>query len=152
MERYLLGLDVGTSSLKTAIIDENGRMISKATVEYEPMFLQPGWQEISASEIWNAIMTGLKEMITEGGVDPARISGIGISCLCPGLVALGENGEVLQDPIIYSDRRSVEEAEIIKQSVGEDHLFYITANRCMSGAMSGTSMLWIKNQDRKSVV
>ncbi len=145
MERYLLGLDVGTSSLKTAIIDENGRMISKATVEYEPMFLQPGWQEISASEIWNAIMTGLKEMITEGGVDPARISGIGISCLCPGLVALGENGEVLQDPIIYSDRRSVEEAEIIKQSVGEDHLFYITANRCMSGAMSGTSMLWIKN-------
>ena len=145
MKRYLLGLDVGTSSLKTAVIDEDGYMISKAMIEYEPLYLQPGWQEISADSIWQAIVAGLKEMITEGGTDPSRIVGIGISCLCPGLTAIGENGEILHDPIIYSDRRSVEEAEAIKEAVGEEHLFYITANRCMSGAMSGTSMLWIKN-------
>ena len=145
MERYLLGLDVGTSSLKTAIIDENGNMISKSMEEYdEPLNLPAGWQEISADSIWHAIMSGMKRMICDGGIDPSKIAGIGISCLCPGLVALGENGEVLHNPIIYSDRRSVEEAEIIKQTVGEDYLFYITANRCMSGAMSGTSMLWIK--------
>ena len=51
MERYLLGLDVGTSSLKTAIIDENGRQISKSARGYEPMSLHPGWQEISAESI-----------------------------------------------------------------------------------------------------
>ena len=58
--------------------------------------------------------------------------------------ALDENGKVLVDPIIYSDRRSTEEAEIIKKVVGEDRLFEITANTAMAGAMSGTSMLWIK--------
>ena len=145
MERYLLGLDVGTSSLKTAIIDEEGRLVAKSTRGYEPMSLHPGWQEISAESIWAAVMWNVKNMISDGGIDPAKIAGIGISCLCPGLVALGADGEVLHDPIIYSDRRSVEEAEAIKQAVGEEHLFYITANRCMSGAMSGTSMLWIKN-------
>ena len=145
MEKYLLGLDVGTSSLKTAIIDENGNLVSKSTRGYEPMSLYPGWQEISAESIWAAVMWNVKNMINEDGVDPSRIAGIGISCLCPGLVALGADGEVLHDPIIYSDRRSVEEAETIKQAVGEEYLFFITANRCMSGAMSGTSMLWIKN-------
>ena len=145
MERYLLGLDVGTSSLKTAIINENGQIISKTMEEYEPLYLQPGWQELGADSIWAAITRGLKTMIADGGVDPSKIAGIGISCLCPGLVAFGDGGEILHNPIIYSDRRSVEEAEAIKQAVGEDHLFFITANRCMSGAMSGTSMLWIKN-------
>ena len=145
MEKYLLGLDVGTSSLKTAIINDKGELVSKSTRGYEPMSLNPGWQEISAESIWAAVVWNVRNMLSEGIVDPAQIAGIGISCLCPGLVALGADGEVLHDPIIYSDRRSVEEAEAIKQAVGEEHLFFITANRCMSGAMSGTSMLWIKN-------
>ena len=145
MKKYLLGLDVGTSSLKTAIIDEDGHVVSKSARGYEPMSLHPGWQEISAESIWAAVIWNLKKMLLEGPVDPERIAGIGISCLCPGLVALGAEGEVLHDPIIYSDRRSAEEADAIKRSVGEEHLFFITANRCMSGAMSGTSMLWIRN-------
>ena len=145
MERYLLGLDVGTSSLKTAVIDENGQLISKTMKEYDPVSLYPGWQEISAESIWSAVLWSLREMICEQGVDPSKIAGIGLSCLCPGLVALDAEGKVLHDPIIYSDRRSIEEAETIKQSVGEEYLFYLTANRCISGAMSGTSMLWIKN-------
>ena len=74
----------------------------------------------------------------------SKVVGISISSLCPGLAALDENGKVLVDPIIYSDRRSTEEAEIIKKVVGEDRLFEITANTAMAGAMSGTSMLWIK--------
>ena len=120
-------------------------MVCKAAIEYAPLHLQPGWQEISADSIRSAVLSGLREMFQDGTVAPSAIAGIGISCLCPGLVAFGKDGEILQDPIIYSDRRSVAEAEAIKQAVGEDHLFYITANRCMSGAMSGTSMLWIKN-------
>ena len=48
------------------------------------------------------------------------------------------------NPIIYSDQRSVEEAEEIKQKVGEERMFDITANNVMAGAMSGTSMLWVK--------
>ena len=72
MARYLLGLDVGTSSLKTAIIDENGREISKSARGYEPMSLYPGWQEISAESIWAAVMWNVKNMINEGGVDPSK--------------------------------------------------------------------------------
>ena len=77
-------------------------------------------------------------------IDMSKVAGISISSLCPGLTALGENGEVLTDPIIYSDRRSTREAEMILEAVGREKLFEITANTAMAGAMSGTSMLWIK--------
>ena len=145
MEKYLLGIDVGTSSMKVAAIRENGELAGMCTQEYEPLNLNPGWQEISADSIKKAALRGVRELIGEQGVDPSLIAGIGTSCLCPGLVALDAEGNVLHNPIIYSDRRSVEEAEWMKAAAGEEHLFYITANRCMSGAMSGTSMLWIKN-------
>jgi len=48
---------------------------------------------------------------------------------------------VLVDPIIYSDRRSTEEAEIFRQTIGTQRLFEITANSPMAGAMSGTSIV-----------
>ena len=145
MQNYLLGIDVGTSSLKVAVISEDGKLAGMCAREYEPMTLNPGWQEISAENIWQSILWCLRQLITQQGIDPSKIAGIGTSCLCPGLVALDADGNVIHDPIIYSDRRSAEEAEQIKQAVGEEHLFFLTANRCMSGAISGTSMLWIKN-------
>ena len=145
MDRYLLGIDVGTSSMKIGVIREDGSLAGMCAKEYEPLNLPAGWQEISAASIKRAVILGLRELIKEQGIDPSLIAGIGTSCLCPGLVALDAEGNVLHDPIIYSDRRSDEEAEYMKQNAGEEHLFYITANRCMSGAMSGTSMLWIKN-------
>ena len=62
MKKYLLGLDVGTSSLKTAIIDEDGNVVSKSARGYEPMSLYPGWQEISAESIWAAVIWNLKKL------------------------------------------------------------------------------------------
>ena len=90
--------------------DENGNLISKAAEDYKVRSPQPGWQELGADSIKNAVLANLKKMFVEGDADPSKVAGIGISCLCPGLAAIGENGEILQDPIIYSDRRSVEEA------------------------------------------
>ena len=102
---YLLGVDVGTSSIKTVILDSNAKVVAEET---------------------------------------DLIGAISISSLCPGLAAFDAAGKLLVDPIIYSDRRSTQEAEIFREKVGAKRLFEITANSAMAGAMSGTSMLWIK--------
>ena len=94
--------------------------------------------------MWRAYLKCIRLLQEGKNIDMSRVAGISISSLCPGLAALGENGEVLTDPIIYSDRRSTEEAEMILEAVGREKLFEITANTAMAGAMSGTSMLWIK--------
>lgn len=142
--KYLLGVDVGTSSIKTAIIDENGKVLGITAGTYRLIQENPGWQQIDTDDLWRAYLECIGKLKLELKLDLGRIAGIGISCLCPGLAAFAKDGSVLVDPIIYSDQRSVAEAEEIKAAVGEERLFEITANNVMAGAMSGTSMLWVK--------
>ena len=143
-EKYLLGVDVGTSSIKVAIIDEKGKLKGITSGVYNLIQEAPGWQQIDADDMWRACLECIGRLKLEQKIDLGKIGGIGISCLCPGLAAFDREGHVLVNPIIYSDQRSVEEAEEIKQKVGEEHMFDITANNVMAGAMSGTSMLWVK--------
>jgi xylulokinase len=143
-EKYLLGVDVGTSSIKVAIIDEKGKLKGITSGVYNLIQEAPGWQQIDADDMWRACLECIGRLKLEQKIDLGKIAGIGISCLCPGLTAFDREGQVLVNPIIYSDQRSVEEAEEIRQKVGEECMFGITANNVMAGAMSGTSMLWVK--------
>ena len=143
-EKYLLGVDVGTSSIKVAIINEKGKLKGITSGVYNLIQEAPGWQQIDADDMWRACLECIGRLKLEQKIDLGKIGGIGISCLCPGLAAFDREGHVLVNPIIYSDQRSVEEAEEIKQKVGEERMFDITANNVMAGAMSGTSMLWVK--------
>lgn len=145
MEReYLLGVDVGTTSIKVAIIDKDAKLLGISSSSYRIITPNQDYAQIDTEDMWQAYLKCMRLLFHGKGIDPGKVAGIGISSLCPGLAAMGENGEILVDPILYSDRRSTEEAEIIKETVGVDTLFEITANNCMAGAHSGTSMLWIK--------
>lgn len=145
LQNYLLGIDVGTGSIKVAVIDEQTKVVAIEMREYEIIREKDDWAQIDTKCLWESFLTCLRHIFFNKKVDATKIKGIGISCLCPGLTALDENKNVLINPIIYTDRRSVKEAEYIKKVVGEDELFKITANNVMAGAISGTSMLWIKN-------
>lgn len=143
-KKYLLGVDVGTTSIKVAIIDQEARVLGMSSSSYKLITPNQDYAQIDTEDMWDSYLKCIRLLQEGKGIDLSRVAGISISSLCPGLAALGANGEVLVDPIIYSDRRSTEEAEMIKAAAGEDKLFEITANTAMAGAMSGTSMLWIK--------
>lgn len=142
--KCLLGVDVGTTSVKVAVIDENAKVLGISKSSYHLITPNPDYQQIDSEDMWKAFLKCVR-LVSEGkDIDLSKVAGIGISSLCPGLSAFGENGEILVEPIIYTDRRSTEEAELILNAVGADKLFEITANTAMAGATSGTSMLWIK--------
>ena len=135
--KYLLGVDVGTTSVKVAVIDENAGVLGISKSSYNLITPEPDYQQIDTEDMWRAFLKCV-ELVSEGkGLDLSQIAGIGISSLCPGLAAFGEDGEVLVDPILYSDRRSTEEAEIILSAVGSDKLFEITVNTLMALRMTG---------------
>ena len=143
-EIYLLGVDVGTSSIKVTVIDQEARFVAQESAAYRLINPNQVSIQIDTADMWNAFTGCVGALISKHGVEPGKIKAIGISSLCPGLAAFDADGRVLVDPIIYSDRRSTEEAEIFRQTIGNQRLFEITANSPMAGAMSGTSMLWIK--------
>lgn len=141
---YLLGVDVGTSSIKVVVIDQNAGLVAQESANYRLINPDQVSIQIDTADMWNAFTGCVGALISRHKVDPGKIKAIGISSLCPGLAAFDEKGNVLVDPIIYSDRRSTAEAEIFRETIGAERLFEITANSAMAGAMSGTSMLWIK--------
>lgn len=141
---YLLGIDVGTQSVKTAVIYKDGTLCGLVSEGYRLIENAIGYRQMDTEDMWKALLRCLARLKREKRIDLTEVGGIGISCLCPGLVALDAQGRVLEEPILYSDQRSIAEAEEIRESVGEERLFEITANGVMAGAMSGTSMLWIK--------
>ena len=140
--KKLLGLDIGTSSIKASVFDETFQELASCAISYSLYFPQEGWAEIEKDVLWQSVLSCIRTL--QGKIGLADVVAVGIDTLCPGLTALDENLKPLINPILYCDHRSKDEETEILSRVGEERLFKITANHVMSGAISATSMLWIK--------
>lgn len=143
---YLIGIDLGTSGTKTVLFDRLGQVIAAKTVEY-PMYQEKnGWAEQDPADWWNASVSTLKSVISESGVDPADIKGLGISGQMHGLVMLDEEGKILRRSIIWCDQRTGEECRELTERVGKERLIEITANPAMTG-FTASKILWVRNHE-----
>jgi len=139
-----LGIDVGTSSVKTAIIDEGLRLLAFERAEHSVSRPREGWAELSLEAVWETVK-GLVRRLAASSPDAVHSArAAGLSVLSPGLAALGADGRALTGAILFMDRRSVAEAEEVAALIPPEELFGISANRLMPGSCSLTSMLWIK--------
>ena len=71
---YLLGIDLGTSGLKTVLFDESGRSLASATEEYPLYQPQNGWAEQDPTHWWQACVHTIRAVLEQSGVSPADIS------------------------------------------------------------------------------
>ena len=140
---FLLGIDVGTSMMKSVLIDCNGQILYETIYPYSLEHPKPLWAEQDPNDWW----VGLKETIkrVRRQVPTENIVCIGIDCACPTLVPVNKEGVYLDNAIIYSDRRSVNQADWINEKIGEELVFETTGNRIAPGAFSATSILWFKH-------
>ena len=83
--KYLIGLDVGTSGAKCIMIDENGKVIASSTQEYPLSTPRPGWAEQNPADWWEAVVRGLKAILSSPEVNKEDIVGLGFSSqwVCP---------------------------------------------------------------------
>jgi xylulokinase len=143
-KQYLLGIDIGTSSIKVGLLDTEGPLVAVARQEHSIRSPHEGWAELPIHVLWEHFLVVCRKLLNQAKVNPRSIKAIGISCLCPGLMPFAKNGRVLLDPIIYLDQRSIEEAAWIRERIAAEELAGISGNKLMPGACSLTSMLWIK--------
>ena len=98
---YLIGIDVGTSSTKAILIDENGKVMLTESEKY-PMY-QPhnGWAEQKPEDWKKAAFTVIKRLVKNSKLKSSDIKAIGLTGQMHGLVMLDENGSVLMPSIIW---------------------------------------------------
>jgi len=142
----LLGLDLGTSSLKSAVIDASGQLLASAAQEFPVHTPRPGWAEQNPED-WIGAATGtMRQSFADAGVDGAQVQGIGLSGQMHGLVATDKNGKALRPAIIWADQRSAAQVDSVYRRVGPERLAEWTANPLATGFML-SSWLWLAENE-----
>ena len=143
---YLIGIDLGTSSTKTVLFDENGEVVASASKEYPLYTPQNGWAEQKPEDWRDASLETITKVIKDSSVNAEDIKGLGISGQMHGLVMLDEAGAVIRPSIIWCDQRTEKECAEITEKIGADRLIEITANPALTG-FTASKILWVRNNE-----
>lgn len=148
-DHHVVGVDVGTGSARAGVFDLTGRMLASAKRDIT-LFREAGAMvEQSSTEIWAAVCGAVREAVSEAGIDPASVAGLGFDATCS-LVVLGDGGSPLavgpsEDPqrniIVWMDHRAVGQAERIN-AMGHEVLRYVGGR--ISPEMETPKLLWLK--------
>ncbi|KGL62329.1 xylulokinase [Polaribacter sp. Hel1_85] len=146
---YYLGLDIGSSSIKTALVEvETGKSLGvvQEPKEEMSMFAQKnGWAEQEPKNWWLHVCNAIKKLKKEYKISRTQIKGIGISYQMHGLVLVDKQGEPLRKSIIWCDSRAVETGNKAFNEIGNDkcasHLLNSPAN------FTASKLKWVKENE-----
>ena len=110
----ILAMDEGTTNVKASIVDEEGRIISSLSKEFNQIYPKPGWVEHEPEEIWRTQVEVAKK-ITKN----ERIDAIGITNQRETAVVWDKNGKPIYNAIVWQCRRTADMMEEIKKEYGE---------------------------------
>lgn len=147
--RYLLGFDVGSSSVKASLVDaDTGKCKASAffpECEAPILAVKAGWAEQDPQMWWNNAKLSLAKVMADSGAKSDEIAAIGISYQMHGLVCVDENLDVLRPSIIWCDSRAVPYGEKAFRDLGQEHCLSHLLNS--PGNFTAAKFAWIKENE-----
>lgn len=145
----LLGIDIGTSSIKVAIVDAKTSN-TLVTVQYPEIespikALQAGWAEQDPEMWWEHVQAAILKAHATKKYDPSKIASIGIAYQMHGLVIVDKDQQVLRDSIIWCDSRAVEIGNKAFKKIGEENALSHLLNS--PGNFTASKLAWVKDQE-----
>lgn len=148
---YLLGIDIGSSSVKTSVIDiETGKAVASAhspEVEMEIIATKAGWAEQHPESWIENAKAALQKIKSNNDIDLMKIQAIGIAYQMHGLVVVDEQGEVLRPSIIWCDSRAVEIGNSAFSELGADYCLNNLLNS--PGNFTASKLKWVKENEEE---
>lgn len=125
----LVGVDIGTTSVKAVLFDVQGTPLREAGQEYPTLYPHPNWAEQEPDAWWRATCSTLQRLFHDGAYAANRVAALGISCQAPSMVAVDQAGKPLLPAIIWMDRRSEPQCTWLREQVGEATITRINGGR-----------------------
>ena len=145
----LLGIDLGTSSIKVSVVDADSQQCVASAqypeTEVDIISVQTGWAEQSPDQWWEHVKQAILKCNATGLYDPKDIGSIGIAYQMHGLVLVDKDHHVLRNSIIWCDSRAVE--------IGDEAFHDIGEEKCLShllnspGNFTAAKLAWVKNNE-----
>ncbi len=144
---HLLGVDLGTTSVKCVLFDQRGRVAASANKEYSLLMPRPDFVEVEPETYWNAFKACIAKILRESKIEPRQIRGIGVASQGESFAYLDKNGEPLGKAIVWLDNRSKDEANFIRDEFGVEEVFRVTGQNDVSSTWTATKILWLKRNE-----
>lgn len=148
-KRYLLGFDIGSSSVKASLVDvENGQCVASAFYpEHEAPItaVKAGWAEQDPQMWWDNAKLSLAKIMADAGAKGEDIKAIGISYQMHGLVCVDKDKQVVRPSIIWCDSRAVSYGEKAFKDLGEQFCLEHMLNS--PGNFTAAKLAWVKDNE-----
>jgi len=146
---YLLGYDIGSSSVKVALVEvATGKCVASdfyPKAEAPIKALKAGWAEQKPADWWSYLKAATQSVLAESKVSSADIKAIGISYQMHGLVAIDKAGNVLRDAIIWCDSRGVPYGTKAFEELGHEQCLEHLLNS--PGNFTAAKLAWVKENE-----
>ncbi|MBS4207980.1 xylulokinase [Bacillus sp. FJAT-50079] len=140
----ILAHDIGTSGLKSTVYTPDGTLLASVTSSY-PLFYGNEFEvEQNPNDWWNALCHNTQNIIEKVNKDDIKC--VSFSGQMMGVVAVGENGEVLRNSIIWADQRAYRESEKLLDRFSSDWLYRLTGNPT-TPSYSAPKIWWFKENE-----
>lgn len=143
---YLMGIDLGTSGVKSMIIDYEGNVKALSRKEYGIDIPSEGYAEQQPEMWWKSTVLTIRRSLEESGINPRDIKGVGLSGQMHGMVLIDRSLGVVRPAIIWCDQRSREQVREIYDKIGKERLGRLTLSPVATGFQTA-SLLWIKENE-----
>jgi FGGY-family pentulose kinase len=143
-QRLLLGLDVGTQSLRAALVDPQGKTIAYGVAPIETTYPRPTWAEQQPLQWWAAARAAVRLAMAQGNATAEQVAGIGLDCTACTVVACADDGRPLRPALLWMDQRAFREAGEIS-ATGDPILRYVSGR--VSPEWMLPKALWLKRNE-----
>lgn len=142
MEKYILSLDSGTTSVRAILFNKNGEAVSSASKELNMIYQKPGWVEQNPMEIWSSQLSVIIEVISKFGISPKNIDSIGITNQRETTILWDSStGNPIGNAISWQCNRTIDIMNRFKD-IDENSIYFKTGLR-LNPYFSVSKMIWL---------
>jgi len=148
VEKYIIGLDSGTSSIKTVLFDLVGNEIYKESFALDAVQLMESWYEEDFNDIWDKAKRCIKSITSK--YNSETIVGIGITAQGDGLWMLNSEGQAVRNGCCFCDGRASKQLETLNADGTAKKIFELTGNTIFTGNQ-GCILKWMEENEPESL-
>jgi xylulokinase len=146
MDRYLIGIDLGTASSKGVLVRPDGTIVATAVRRHGVDYPRPGWAEVDAEAVWWADVAAICTELTAGATG-GRVAGICVSGVGPCLLLCDAEGRPVRPAILYGiDMRATAEIDELTRRYGAEQIM-ARGGSALSSQAVGPKLLWVRRHE-----
>jgi xylulokinase len=143
---HVIGVDVGSQSVKALVVDEEGNDVASASSPCEMIHPASGWAEQRPEDWERALAEAVRSVLADAGIPGSEIHMIGLASQVDGLVPLDARLRPLRPAIIRLDRRAARQSQALEDAAGEETLAALTGLN-PDASHTAPKAMWLRDEE-----